>query len=358
MRFVLLDLAKNENDSIQFYAYLFDAEIDKIHGAKDVYFDKIQWLAANSTQMQYSKIQYEIDFRMAEYHQYKLDYKNSNQILRRLLKETRKRRENKEISKIYMLLALTKMNQNDKDSSMYFVDESIQFARRSAQKTAMASAFHLQATVYNYFGQIELSVSKNLIALQLATEANFIPKIIQYSLDLGVSQMSILNYNEARLYFQQALDNANRIKDNRLKSIAQLNLGTIYLKEKNYKKAITFQNNALETLMTLKDFDGLGMVYNNLGDIYRETQDYAKALSNYNKSLVYFESSGNQAEIATVYHNVGIVFYKQGKHQNALNYLNRSANIRSKFGFKGVIYETYRAISNVYEKTGNYKLGV
>lgn len=356
MRFVLLDLAKNENDSIQFYAYLFDAEIDKIHGAKDVYFDKIQWLAANSTQMQFSKIQYEIDFRMAEYHQYKLDYKNSNQILRRLLQEMRKTRENKEISKIYMLLALTKMNQNDKDSSMYFVDESIQFARRSAQKTAMAAAFHLQATVYNYFGQIELSVSKNLIALQLATEANFIPKIIQFSLDLGVSQMSILNYNEARLYFQQALDNANRIKDNRLKSIAQLNLGTIYLKEKNYKKAITFQNNALETLMSLKDFDGLGMVYNNLGDIYRETQDYAKALSNYNKSLVYFESSGNQAEIATVYHNVGIVFYKQGKHQNALNYLNRSATIRSKFGFKGVIYETYRAISDVYEKTGNYKL--
>lgn len=356
IRYVLLSLSKQENDSIQFFARLFDAEIDRIHGAKEIYFGKIQVLSDNSKQLKLSKNQYEIDIRMAELYQYRLDYERSNGLLRSLLKEKRKTRENKEISKIYKLLALSKMNENDKDSAMYFVDESIQFARRSAQKTVMSSAFHLQATVYHYFGQVELSVSKNLIALQLATEANSIPKIIEFSLALGISQMTILNFQEARLYFQQALENANRIRDNRLKSIAQLNLGVIYLKEKNYKKAITFQNNALQTLMNLKDFDGLGMVYNNLGDIYRETGDYAKALSNYNKSLVYFESSGNQAEIATVYHSVGIVFYKQGKHQNAINYLNRSVDIRSKFGFKGVIYDTYRAISEVYEKTGKYKL--
>ncbi len=356
IRYILLDLARQENDSVQFLAQLFDAEIDKINGAKDIYFNKIQALSASLNQLSPAQIRYEVDIRMAEFYQYKLDFSSSNHILRRLLKDKRKTRENKEISKIYRLLALSKMNENDKDSAMYFVDEAIQFARRSAQKTVMATAFNLQATVYNYFGQVELSVSKNLIALQLATEANYIPKIIEYSLALGISQMSILNYNEAMLYFQQALENATRIRDNRLKSIAQLNIGGIYLKEKKYKRAITFQNNALKTLMTLKDFDGLGMVYNNLGDIYQEIEDYPKALSNYNKSLVYFESSGNQAEIATVYHNVGIVFYKQGKHQNALNYLNRSADIRSKFGFKGVIYDTYRAISEVYEKTGNYRL--
>lgn len=356
MRYVLLKLAKQENDSIQFFANLFDAEIDKIHGAKDIYFGKILALSENSKQLRFSKIQYEIDIRMADYYQYKLDYQRSNELLRTLLREKRKTRENKDISKIYKLLALSKMNENDKDSALYFVAETIQFARRSAQKTVMSSAFHLQATVYKYFGQVELSVSKNLIALQLATEANYTPKIIQYTLTLGVSQMSILNFNEAKLYFQQALENANRIKDNRQKSIAQLNLGVIYLKEKNYKKAISYQNSALQTLTNLKDYDGLGMVYNNLGDIYRETQDYPKALSNYNKSLVYFESIGNQAEIAAVYHSVGIVFYKQGKNQNAINYLNRSADIRSKFGFKGVIYETYRAISEVYEKTGSYKM--
>ncbi len=356
IRYVILNLARQENDSVQFLAQLFDADIDKINGAKDIYFNKVQALSASLNQLSPSQIRYEVDIRMAEFYQYKLDFSSSNHILRRLLKDKRKTRENKEISNIYKLLALSKMNENDKDSSMYFVSETIQFARRSAQKTVMSSAFHLQATVYNYFGQVELSVSKNLIALQLATEVNYIPNIIEFSLALGVSQLSILNYHEARLYFQQAMENANRIRNNRLKSIAQLNLGVIYLKEKNYKKAISYQNNALQTLMSLKDFDGLGMVYNNLGDVYQETGDYSKALSNYNKSLVYFESSGNQAEIATVYHNVGIVFYKQGKHQNALNYLNRSADIRSKFGFKGVIYDTYRAISEVYEKIGNYNL--
>lgn len=356
LRNILLDLSYSEGDSARFCALVFDAEIDKIHGDKEVYYKKVLALQPYIDKLTSNKVRIEVYQRIGDYHLYHREFEQASFFLKKALSISKKSRDNKEISETYCLFAFRAMQQNQKDSAMYFVVEAIQFGRRSANKGVMASAFNTQATIYAYFGQIELSVSKNLIALQLASEVGDWPRMAKYSLDLGESQVAIQNYGEGELYFKQVLDVAGKLKDKRMVALAQVNLGVIYRIEKNYKKALEYQTKALKILSSLNDFDGLGTAHNNLGDIYREKKDYQKALSNYNKALVYFESGGNKEKIATVYHNVGIVFEKQGKHANALNYLNRSVEIRSQFGFKGAIYNTYRAISEVYEKTGTYSL--
>ena len=356
MRFVLLDLCNKHGNYERFYALVFDADIDKIHGDRDVYFRKILQLQQFQEKLNSPKVNLEINQRLGEYYLNSRDFDQSDFYLKQALKLSKKSRDNKEISETYSMFAMKEVQRNQKDSAMYFVKEAIQFGRRSANKGAMAAAFNTQASVYAYFGQVELSVSKNLIALQLASEVEDFPKMAKYSLDLGESQLSILNYREAELYFKQVQEVASRLKDKRLIALALVNLGIISRIDKDYQKAIEYQTKAVKILTNLNDFDGLGIAHNNLGDIYREQKDYSNALRNYNKALVFFESSGNKESIATVYHNVGIVFEKQGKHANALNYLNRSVEIRSQFGFKGAIYNTYRAISEVYEKTGNYKL--
>ncbi len=356
MRFVLLNLCEKHGNYEKFYALVFDADIDKIHGDRDVYFRKILQLQPYQEKLNSPKVNLEINQKLGEYYINSRDFEQSDFYLKQALKLSKKSRDNKEISVTFSMFALKEIQRNQKDSAMFFVKEAIQFGRRSANKSAMAAAFNTQATVYAYFGQVELSVSKNLIALQLASEVEDLPKMAKYSLDLGESQLSILNYREAELYFVQVQDVAAKLKDKRLIALALVNLGIIYRIDKDYDKAIDFQSRAVKILTTLNDFDGLGIAHNNLGDIYRVQKNYPKALSNYNKALVFFESSGNKESIATVYNNVGIVFEKQGKHANALNYLNRSVEIRSQFGFKGAIYSTYRAISEVYEKTNNYKL--
>lgn len=64
------------------------------------------------------------------------------------------------------------MFQNKKDSALYYADEAIQYARRSSDKSILSECFNNQARIYDYFGQLELSVAKNIVALNLATEAN------------------------------------------------------------------------------------------------------------------------------------------------------------------------------------------
>jgi len=356
LRTILLNMSIHEKDTVRYVALIFDAGIDQINGDMDVYFNKVLDLQPFLNKLPNNGVRMDLYQRLGDYHLYHREFNQADQYLKQCLKWGKKARDNRKISETFRLMALGQMQQNEKDSAMYFVEEAIQFGRRSADKCVLARAFNAQATIYAYFGQVELSVSKNLIALQLANEVGDLPKIARYSLDLGEAQLSIQNYREAELYFKQALDVGSRIRDRRLTALTEINLGVVYGIKKEYGKSMDAQKNAIRTLLPFNDFDGLGTAHNNLGDIQRELQDYTKALSNYNKSLVYFESSGNREKIATVYHNVGIVFEKQGKYKNALNYLNRSAEIRSQFGFKGSVYSTYNTIADVYQKIGNSDL--
>jgi tetratricopeptide (TPR) repeat protein len=343
-------------DSAQFFALLYDAEMDKNSGNKDLYYNKILGLQPFLYKIQSNKIKLEIYQRLGDFHLYYREFEQASFYLNQSFILSKKIRDNKAIAETYILLAQKQMQLNQKDSAMLYVNEAIQFARRSSTKTTMAIAINRLASIYAYFGQFELSVSKNLVALQLAQEIGDYPKVAQFALDLGDAQLEILNYREANKYFKQALEVGIQIKDQRLEALAKLNLGVIFLKEKKYQQSIQLQKDAIRTLMKLNDMNGLGLAHNNLGDIYREKKDYATALSNYNKSLVYFESTGNREKIATVYHSVGIVFEKQGKHENALNYLNRCVEIRSQFGYTGAKYPAFKSISEVYANTGNKQL--
>jgi tetratricopeptide (TPR) repeat protein len=349
----LLNLSYGSSDSARYLSKVFDAEVDLLNGDKELYFSKVIDLQSFISQFPSQAIKIDIYQRLADYHLYHREMDEANYYLKDALKLSKRLRNNKEISKTYRLLSQSYMIKNMKDSANYYTLECIQFARRSANKKVLSEAFNNQATVFNYFGQIELSASKNLSALQLANEEGDYAKIAKYSINIGEAQLAIQNYKDAEFYFLNAIETALKIKDKRTVALAQIDLGIVYKIKKEYQKALENQRKALKLLLPYNDYEGLGNAHNTIGDIYREQKEFSKALSNYNKALVYFESSSNKEKIATVYHNVGYVFEKQGKYANALNYLNRSVDIRSQYGYKSSVYPTYQTISDVYFKTGN-----
>ncbi len=349
----LLTLSYSSSDSARYLSKVFDAEVDLSNGDKELYFSKVIDLQSFISQFPSQAIKIDIYQRLADYHLYHREMNEANYYLKDALKLSKRLRNNKEISKTYRLFSQSYMIKNMKDSANYYTLECIQFARRSANKKLLSEAFNNQATIFNYFGQIELSASKNLSALQLANEEGDYARIAKYSINIGEAQLAIQNYKDAEFYFLNAIETALKIKDKRTVALAQIDLGRVYKIKKEYQKALEYQRKALKLLLPYNDYEGLGNAHNTIGDIYREQKEFSKALSNYNKALVYFESSSNKEKIATVYHNVGYVFEKQGKYANALNYLNRSVDIRSQFGYKSSVYPTYQTISDVYFKTGN-----
>jgi len=355
IRDYVLAASRSENDSARLQALIFDLKIDQLRGNRPAYYTKILQLQPFLSRLKSRQSQIQIFHFLSDYHIAYREFAQAEFLLTEALQTAKKIRSYSLVGETCRLIALLKMEQNNKADALNDVDQAIQYSRRSSDKALLASCFNMQSKIYNYFGQVELSVSKNLIALQLAKEAGDSPKVANYQRELGEIQYSIYNYDDAGFYFAQSKEIAERIYDKRLVGLAKTDLGLVSFARREYPRAITLLRDAIKTLQRYNDDDGLGFAHMYLGNVYREIANYNEALRYYNKALVYFESAANRAEIASVYHLVGTVFEKQGKYANALNYLQRAVEIRSQFGYKGGVYPSYRAIAEVYQKTGNIK---
>lgn len=353
MRYPLLATSRDESDSAQLLAQIYDLRIDRLRGNLGSYYTKCLQLQPYIGRMKSRQSKLLIYQYLSEYHIAYREYAQAELYLNEGLLMAKKMRCYSCSGENYRLMAFLAMEQNNKSDALYYIDEAIQFARRSSDKSLLANCFNMQSKIYYYFGQVELSVSKNLIALSLAREASDFPKVANYLRELGEAQYSIYNYNDANMYFTQSKETAERIRDKRLIGLSMSNLGQVNFARKEYKKAIAMLLESIRILQKYNDEDGLGSAHMYLGNIYRENNDYNEALRYYNKALVYFESVAKRSKIAAVYHLVGTVFEKQGKYANALNYLNRAVAIRSQTGYQGGVYPSYRAIAEVYQKTGN-----
>lgn len=356
IRNFLMASSRQESDLLRFKALFFDLQVEELNGNQSAYYAKIIELTPFLTTLKSNTSKIIIFQLLAKSQIASREFPQAEIYLEEALKISRQIRNYEYTGSTYELFATLEQEKNNKVRALNYVDQAIGFARRSPNKSLVASCVNTQAKIYRYFGQVELSVSKNFIALQLAKEANDFPKIANYQLEVGEAQFIIYNYREAAQCFSQALETAEKIHDDRMTGLTFANLGMVSLAKKELSKATIQLKNAIKILQRFNDLDGLGKAHMLLGNVFREKAQYNEALRYYNQALVYFESVANRSEIASVYHLVGTVFEKQGKYANALNYLNRSVAIRSEFGYQGDIYPSYRAIAEVYKKTGNLKL--
>jgi tetratricopeptide (TPR) repeat protein len=350
---LVLKNGNNTNTLSYAKALIFHAEISEILGNQDAFLKDIENAIPLIKNIVDKNVLIALNNYIGYYHLLKLDFNSSKQAFQQAEKLAKLSRQNNLIAKTYVYMALQHMYENQKDSAEFYTDKAISYARRSSSKQIKAYCLNIQAKIFDYFGQIELSVAKNINALQIASETNNLYQLSKFNREIGIAQRTISNLDDAEYYFKQAIDNAKIIQDDRQWALALTNLGLVYFDRKEFQKALNTTEKSISILEKLNDINGLGESYNNLGIINREQKKFIEAASNFNQALVYFENTNNKEKIAGVYHNVGTVFQKQRKYKNALNYLEKSIQIREKYGSKNEIYKTYRVISEVYKSLGN-----
>ncbi len=358
MKHVLLAKSRVFNDSIRFSALMFSAEVNRLQGNQDEYFRDVVACQPLLNKLKSQEIIYSIYHHLGFYHSFSHEFEAADFYLRFAERIAMKKRNNKNIAENYNFMALNFMLQNQKDSALQYTDRALKYARRSSKQTVLAESFNTQSKVYEHFGQIEISVAKNILASEIAQKAGDLYRLAKYYREIGVSQRSILNLDDAQFYFERSYEYSRKISDYRQMGLSLINLGTIHYDRKEYGTAITHANRAIYILNKMNDANGLGDAFNLLGIIYREQRNYHKAASSLNQALVYYESTGNREEIANCYHNVGTVFQKQKKYKIALNYLQRSVEIRKQFGAQNQLFNTYRVMSSIYKDVGQTELSL
>ena len=352
---IILSKSTNLNSENRFRALLYFVEIAEIQGDNDQYTKKVKVFIPFLDKNLSDDLRIKEYYHLGKYYRNRLELVKAKSFFNRSLSLAIKARNNVEIAESYSSIALNFMLSNHKDSALYYTEESIKYARRSASKGVLAESFNNEANIYSYFGQVELSVAKNYFSLQLASSANDLAKMARYSREIGKSQLSISNIDEAEKYFNQSIEFSRQIFDERQIALGYSNLSTVFKERKDYVKAIDYNRKAIAKLISVNDLNGLGEAYNNLGIIYREQNHFKLADHSFNKALVYYEATNNREQIAGVYHNVGTVFKQQKKYDVALNYLYKSIEIRKQFGSKRNIFHTYRVIANIYSELGKMK---
>src|SRR5690606_16480959 len=98
----------------------------------------------------------------------------------------------------------------------------------------LASAFNTQAQIYDFFGQVEISVAKNMIALYLAEEVGNKVLLAEICREIGKSQEEILNMDDALYFYNRSLNYARQVHDERQIALALSSIASIQLEKKEY----------------------------------------------------------------------------------------------------------------------------
>ena len=166
------------------------------------------------------------------------EIETANFYLNLSIKLARETMDHERLSEAYIFLSKNFMISNQKDSAMYYSNMAIKSARRVKDKSVLSQAFNTQAETYSFFGQIELSVAKNLISLQMAEEAHNIYLLAKYTREIGQSQKLISNLDDAEYYFRRSLNYARKIHDKRQMALALTHLASVQLDRNDFSSAI------------------------------------------------------------------------------------------------------------------------
>jgi tetratricopeptide (TPR) repeat protein len=135
------------------------------------------------------------------------------------------------------------------------------------------------------------------------------------------------SYDSAKVYYQQLLDQAQRLGDRMGESAAYGGLGIIHLVHEEFARAEECFKRNLEIAREINDRFNEAMALRNLGNIYTATNDLEKAQVAYEQSLVILRELDNRAEEGTQLFNIGMVFLRQDKLTEAEKYLEQAIEI-------------------------------
>jgi signal transduction histidine kinase len=239
------------------------------------------------------------------------------------------------------------------DSSIYFIEESINIAKRQKWLSSEIALYSSLAFSYNTKGLIFKAIEINYQALMLA-EKRKRPEL-SYPIErvLGESYLSLKQYEKAKALILKAYKNSIKFKDE-FEQFANLTaLGNLFLElnllsesESNFRKALSLSSRMNDT-----HFQGLS--YHNLAlTLYKQNKN-KEALQLFDKSLKLHLSENHQYSLGNLQVDISQVLFSDGKFKESIKSaeqalthgrISNSPEIISKANL--LLFKNYKKIKN------------
>ncbi|MBT8221422.1 MAG: tetratricopeptide repeat protein [Bacteroidia bacterium] len=126
--------------------------------------------------------------------------------------------------------------------------------------------------------------------------------------------------------------------------------GAILIQKGLFPHALDIFEEALDIAQRLKDEISISRILNNIGLIYKAQEKYSEALETYYKSLKYSESKQNPY----IYSNIGSILYIQKDLNKALQYFTNALYLAEKHNDVQILCVCCINIGDFHKEKGNY----
>jgi tetratricopeptide (TPR) repeat protein len=164
-------------------------------------------------------------------------------------------------------------------------------------------------------------------AFQFNQELKNEEKSFELLTSIGWSFIKLSNYDEALANYQKAL--RYKTQNTTLLINTYSDLGIIYSQQDNLIMAVEYYNKAIEQAHKSKNQEAENNAMGNLGVIYHKMEKFDKAIESYKKAIHYFKDKNKEA-LASCYNNLGLVYKDNGQLYEATEALNNARKLYEK----------------------------
>ena len=145
--------------------------------------------------------------------------------------------------------------------------------------------------------------------------------------NMGIAYFNIGEYRKAIGFFEQALELARRIGDERGEGSALGNIGIVYCDRGEYHQAIVFHEQRLELARRIGDERGEGSALCNIGIAYKNLGEYSKAIGFYEQALALDRRIGDLQGEGITLGNMGNAYLSLGEYHRAIEFYEQQLEI-------------------------------
>ena len=281
---------------------------------------------------------------------YSRAYLKSLSAAKKHLNEARKIKNNDEISKAYRILAVSNMFLNNKDSSLFYANLSLNFARRSSAEDAVLKTFKTQSDIYNHFGMIGQSTSVLIKFIDQAEENRDDKNICWGTIQIADKSFQIRYYNEAKTYYRKALSIAEKNNAIFYKSVIYRGLSEVALALQDDQESYTYLEKCLPLIKEWEESTNLPLTMLTKAKILIYQNKYEQANNELATARSQFEQLGDEVGKAVTLHLIGQLFFKQKEWKLSESYFNKSLTLLENYEFNSYRLENHKFLAEVYAR--------
>ena len=192
-----------------------------------------------------------------------------------------------------------------------------------------------------YLSQRNATKAQNYLenALELAQQRQDVSLAAEIYQDLGRTFAHRRSWEQARLYFQQALEiyieygAAGGTQSARFSQASTLhNLGAVAYEEREWEQARLYFQQALEIFIEYGDRYSQAITLHCLGMVAAELREWEQAQSYYQQAIEIYIEYGDRYSQARILHNLGIVAQQLREWEQARSYYQQAIEIYIEYG--------------------------